>query len=229
MIVWNPGIGIFAYIFVVGHQYAFCSRVGGTNFAGFYTGCVTGADGKGGQAGWEGAQGLNHLKRNAGGFMTGVNHQPLQVPRVNQCFQQLGPDAFLAPTEEPAMGGTAVAVARWQVEPGGTGAEYPEHGVAEAAVVLRRPARFAGGRRVAVGPGCSRSGRRCRGDDRRRHWRRATANASLKVCSCIRPAGSAGAPVGGTGRRGHSRLYTTLAAGGHGGLRPMAGIRCVLV
>ena len=113
----EPWHRIFAYIFVVGHQYAFCNRVGGTNFAGFYTGCVTGADGKGGQARWEGAQGLNHLKRNAVGFMTGVNHQPLQVRRVNQCFQQLGPDAFLAPTEEPAMHGAAVV--REQVEPDG--------------------------------------------------------------------------------------------------------------
>ena len=44
--------------------------------------------------------------------------------------------------------------------------------------------------------------------------RMAAASTSLKVCSCIRPAGSAGAPVGGSGRHGHSRFYTTVAAGG---------------
>ena len=38
------------------------------------------------------------------------------------------------------MGGAAVAVVQGQVALGGTGAENPEHGVYEAAVVLGRPA-----------------------------------------------------------------------------------------
>ena len=75
--------------------------------------------------------------------MAGVNHQPFQIRFVNHRFQQFGPDAFLAPTVEPARHGAA-AVVRGQVTPGGAGAEYPEHGVAEAAVVLCRPAHFAG-------------------------------------------------------------------------------------
>ena len=80
VVVWDPGIGFFAYGTVVGHRYIFCKEVGGINFAGFCrgrpdwggagvqrpgVGGVTGAGGKGGgtrraRAGW-----LNRLKRNA--------------------------------------------------------------------------------------------------------------------------------------------------------------------
>ena len=35
VIVWNSGIGFFAYIFKVGHQCAFCEGVGGINFGDF--------------------------------------------------------------------------------------------------------------------------------------------------------------------------------------------------
>ena len=35
VIVWNPGIGFFAYGSIVGYKYAFCKEVGGINFAGF--------------------------------------------------------------------------------------------------------------------------------------------------------------------------------------------------
>ena len=35
VIVWIPGIGIFAYVSTVGHKYAFGKRVGGINFADF--------------------------------------------------------------------------------------------------------------------------------------------------------------------------------------------------
>ena len=64
------------------------------------------------------------------------------------------------------MGGAAVAVVRWQVAPVGAGAEYPEHGVAEAAVVVRRPAHFAGAAGKQWGQDVPGAVRRCRGDDR---------------------------------------------------------------
>ena len=69
-----------------------------------------------------------------------VNHQPLQVGVIGHGVQQFGPVSVLAPTAKPAMGGAAVAVVQGQVALGGTGAENPEHGVYEAAVVLGRPA-----------------------------------------------------------------------------------------
>ena len=94
--------------------------------------------------------------------IAGVNHQPLQVRRVNHGFQQLGPDAFLAPAMATDASRVPMSKVRWQVAPGRAGAEYPEHGLLKTAAVLCR------GRREALGRGCSRRGRMCRGDDRRR-------------------------------------------------------------
>ena len=38
VIVWNPGVGFFAYVIVIGYRYGICTGVGGINFAGFCRG-----------------------------------------------------------------------------------------------------------------------------------------------------------------------------------------------
>ena len=63
---------------------------------------------------------------------------------VNHGFQQLGPDALLAPAMATDASRIPVSIVRGQVASGSAGAKYPEHGVAEAAVVLCWPAHFAG-------------------------------------------------------------------------------------
>ena len=35
VIVWNPGIGFFDYLIIIGYKYGICKEVDGINFAGF--------------------------------------------------------------------------------------------------------------------------------------------------------------------------------------------------
>ena len=73
-----------------------------------------------------------------------INHQPLQVGVAGQGVQELSPRAIFLPVTEAIVGRTSVSVVRGQMAPGCAGAEDPEHGVAEATVVLGGASHFAG-------------------------------------------------------------------------------------
>lgn len=75
--------------------------------------------------------------------ITGVNHQPLEVRFAYQGGKQAIPHSLASPERVATMGVLPVPVVGRQVPPRRSGANYPEHGVDEQAVVLRRTARAA--------------------------------------------------------------------------------------
>ena len=68
-------------------------------------------------------------------YMTGVDHQPFVIGRVNQPFEQFFPGSLVPPTTEAAMGVFPATVIGRQVTPWGAGTENPEHGIDECPVV----------------------------------------------------------------------------------------------
>ena len=73
-------------------------------------------------------------------YVTGIDHQPFEIRRVNQLLQQFLPYALVPPAAEAAMGVLPVPVIGGQAAPRGAGAEYPEHRVDEGSVVAGDPA-----------------------------------------------------------------------------------------
>ena len=69
--------------------------------------------------------------------VAGIDHQPLHVRLVDELLKQSLPHTPITPAAEPPMGVLPVAVAGRKIAPGCAGAQYPEDGVKEAAIVLR--------------------------------------------------------------------------------------------
>jgi hypothetical protein len=69
--------------------------------------------------------------------VAGIDHQPFHVRRVNELLKQSLPHAPITPAAEPPMGVLPVAVACRKITPGRAGAQNPEDGVNETAIVLR--------------------------------------------------------------------------------------------
>lgn len=70
-------------------------------------------------------------------YMTGVDHEPLEVGIIHQFFQQFLPVPLVAPTAETAVGVLPISEIRRQIPPGSAGAENPDDGIDKLAVVGR--------------------------------------------------------------------------------------------
>lgn len=82
--------------------------------------------------------------------MGGIHHQPFHIFFSRQDEHQLRPDAFVAPTDETAVGVAPATVIGRKIPPGCAGAQYPENGIDELPVIhcLAAPAAFASGQVV---------------------------------------------------------------------------------
>ena len=112
--------------------------------------------------------------------VAGVKHQPFIIRVIHHRLQQPGPDVS-GPRQRRSGGGCSpVPVVRGQIPPGGAGAQNPEHGVDETAVILGRPGLSCPCRRGRRGSKISHtrseiSWRRCAG---------ATATAGIAQSCC---------------------------------------------
>jgi hypothetical protein len=59
--------------------------------------------------------------------MAGVDHQPLKVCVIHQCFQNPFSDPLVAPPTKPAMYILPVSIRFWQISPGRSSAKNPEY------------------------------------------------------------------------------------------------------
>ena len=73
-------------------------------------------------------------------YVTGIDHQPFEIRRVNQLLQQFLPYALVPPAAEAAMGVLPAAVIGRQVTPWGAGTKNPAHRVDEGSVIAGDPA-----------------------------------------------------------------------------------------
>ena len=73
-----------------------------------------------------------------------INHQSLKIKVIGHGSQQFGLLGVLLPAPETVCGSVPVPVVGRQVEPGSAGAEDPERGVDESAVILGGAYHFAG-------------------------------------------------------------------------------------
>src|SRR5512143_3003684 len=79
--------------------------------------------------------------------VTGVDHQPFIIRRVDQDRQQLLPKAPVPPADKTAVRVAPSAVFRRKIPPGRPRPQYPASGIDEAAIVLgdAAPEAFASG------------------------------------------------------------------------------------
>lgn len=77
----------------------------------------------------------------------GIHHQPFHAFFSHQDEHQFCPNAFVAPTDETAVGVAPAAVIGWEIPPGCTGTQYPENGIDKLPVIhcLAALAAFASG------------------------------------------------------------------------------------
>ena len=68
--------------------------------------------------------------------VAGVDHQPLKIRLFDELFEQFLPDPFVPPANETAMGIAPMTQIQRQIPPGSSGAQDPEHGIDELAVVF---------------------------------------------------------------------------------------------
>ena len=66
----------------------------------------------------------------------GVDNEPFVIRGINESLQQPLPDSFVAPTAKAPMGIFPIAVVGRQVAPWRSGAQNPQDGVNEEAVVF---------------------------------------------------------------------------------------------
>lgn len=66
----------------------------------------------------------------------GINHEPLKVWLVEHNFEQSLPNSLVAPAAKPTMGIFPIAKFGWQVPPGRTRTQNPDHGIDELAIIF---------------------------------------------------------------------------------------------
>ena len=67
--------------------------------------------------------------------MACINHQPLEIRLLDESFKELLPNFLVSPSAETTMGILPITIARRQVSPRCTGAQYPEYGIDKESVV----------------------------------------------------------------------------------------------
>ena len=68
--------------------------------------------------------------------VAGVDDEPLVIRGINETLQQPLPNALVSPTAKTPMGVFPIAEVGRQVAPRGSGAQYPQNGIDEEAVVF---------------------------------------------------------------------------------------------
>jgi hypothetical protein len=78
-------------------------------------------------------------------YVARINHQPLEIGFIYQCFQQAFPSSFVPPSTKSTVRIFPITVIRWQIPPWGTATQYPEHCVDELTIVagIASPSAFA--------------------------------------------------------------------------------------
>jgi len=71
--------------------------------------------------------------------MTGIDHQPFIVRRIDQLLQQRLPDPLVTPAAKSPVRVLPVTIGRRQVSPRRPSAQNPEHAIDKAPVIFRNP------------------------------------------------------------------------------------------
>jgi hypothetical protein len=75
--------------------------------------------------------------------VTGVDHKPFKVRLGDDHLQELFPDSFIAPATKAPMRVFPIAVLLRQISPRSTGAQNPDNGINEFAIVSGHTAPYA--------------------------------------------------------------------------------------
>ena len=68
-----------------------------------------------------------------------IDHQPFIIRLIDQNFQELFPNTFFTPTDEPLMNTAPLPVIGRQVTPGRSSSQNPKYCVDKTAVILSNP------------------------------------------------------------------------------------------
>ncbi len=69
--------------------------------------------------------------------VTGINHEPLKVRGIDKPFKQSLPNSLVAPSAKAPVGVFPIAIIGRQITPWSAGAQNPQDGIDEEAIILR--------------------------------------------------------------------------------------------